>query len=389
MIKLICDLNISLRGHNAGHVQYIIDNVKEKEGDLIYFLFNKQASSILDITRSNVAFHKFYFADTDFASDSLLQKLKFSEWNLIKHYAEKLNVHEVFIMELTRYEFQIGMDIIPFKISGIEFRPSHRIRIKDGNLSNKLSATIQRYKRMFFESLLLRSSSIHHIFILNDPEGVINLNNTYNTQSFKYTVDPTFDYPQPDKAILQHLRIINKKKVVFTIFGSLDWRKNIKKIFEAFTLISKHLHENLVLMVIGKIPKYFAEEFQKLVHKFVSQNQNIELIIIDEFVSDSLMEYYYKNTDVSLVIYPKFYGSSALLGRAAKYNAISLTPNVGLMAELCVKYSLGYICDPNSPTDIMSKILLAYQDISTGKRIDGARYYKEHSPEHFLRLLDF
>ncbi|TLV02837.1 glycosyltransferase [Dyadobacter luticola] len=389
MIKLICDLNISLRGHNAGYVQYIVDHVQEKEGDTIYFLFNKQARELIDIQKSALDATHFYFSDRDFSEEQWSSRLKFDEWKVITAHAAQLRVEEVFIMELTRYEIQIGLKKSPFLISGIEFRPSHRIIIKEGKLSNRLSARYQHFKRFFFESLFLRSSSLHRIFILNDPEGAQILNHQYKSSVFQYTRDPIFDYIEPGGQELEKLVRFDKKKVVFTVFGSLDWRKNINNILAAFGTIDKTLHKHFILLIVGKIPKHFSEQFAGLVRNFKTDNPDVELVMINEFVTDGQMEYYFRNTHVSLVIYPKFYGSSGLLGRAAKYNVISLTPNVGLMSELCRDYGLGYTCDPYSPAEIGRKMVAAFQDVRADRKIDGNRFYREHSPDCFLTLLDF
>ncbi|WP_221394604.1 glycosyltransferase [Dyadobacter sp. NIV53] len=331
----------------------------------------------------------FFIRIRTFGTRNLFEKIKFKEWKLIKHHALVLGVDEVFIMELTKYEIQIGFNKTPFKISGIEFRPSHRIKIENAGFTKKISATIQHYKRVFFENIILRSPSIHEIFILNDPKGSEILNKYYSTNIFRCTVDPVYDYEKPDASSMPYWIKRNNRKVVYTIFGALDWRKNIKNIFEAFTLLDKQIHQHIELLIIGKIPEYFADEFELRVNMFIRDNPDIELVLINEFVSDSHMEYYFCNTDVSLVVYPKFYGSSGLLGRAAKYNSISLVPNVGLMAELCEDYKLGYLCDPYSPTDISLKIFKAFNDILNGERIDGTSFYREHSPELFLNQLNF
>ncbi len=388
MIKLICDLNISQRGHNAGHVQYIVDNLHSKNGDQIYFLFNKSAQEIINISNSIIKTDNFYFSESDFEKNTLSEKFKFKEWEVIKDYGTRLKIDELFIMELTRFEFQIGRSKVPYKISGIEFRPSHRIKPTNGRISTRIDAAFQKYKRRFFETLMFRSNSLKNVFIFNDSKGAAVLNKLYHTKAFKYLPDPIYNYSRLDDESIAILPVINKEKIIFIIFGSLDWRKNVKNIFEGFSLTDKSIHKDLCILIVGKIPVWFTE-FKILVEKFTKENPAIELIIIDKFVSNSEMEYYFSISDVSLVIYSKFYGSSGLIGRAAKYNIISLVPNVGLMAEICTDYQLGYLCDPNAPGDIKDKIVIAYQDIKKNKRVDGTKFYKNHSPERFLQLLNF
>jgi|GEM_PF-1106888 len=389
MIKLICDLNISKSGHNAGYVQYIVDHIKPKDDIQIYFLFNNSAKDIIDISTSALDRRNFYYCDIDFQEITVVEKFKFKEWKLIEQYARQLKIDKLFLMELTRYEVQIGKSRVSYTISGIEFRPSHRIKAANGKISTKLTANIQRYKRRFFETILLSSKAVEDIFILNDFKGVESLNKTYRTNVFKYLVDPIYDYKELDEAAKATLPVINKNKVNYIIFGSLGWRKNISNIFEAFSKMDKNINKDISLLIVGKITSHFAEEFNTLVQKFTNVNPDIKLIIVDSFVSDSEMEYYFSLSDISLLVYSKFYGSSGLLGRAAKYNMISLVPNVGLMAEICMDYKLGYLCDPNSSDDIKDKMRFAFDDIKNNRKINGSEFYESHSPQRFLELLDF
>lgn len=387
MTTLICDLNINLKGHNAGHVQYIVDNLKVKNGDLVYFLFNKHAKDIIDISGSAVPEGHFFFADRDFEEHTALDKLKFSDWKVIDSYARKLAIDKLFIMELTRYEVQIGLNKVPYKIGGIEFRPSHRIKASNKSLSTRVKALSKKYKKQFFERLLLRSKSLEDVFILNDSPGVNSLNQLYGTKVFKHAVDPIYDYEQISKGSGASFPRISQDKVVFIIFGAISWRKNIKNIIQAFGLLNKDMQQEVCLLIIGKIPSSIEQEFNLLIQSFTAANPAIELHIVDEFVSNSQMEYCFSLSHVSLVVYANFYGSSGLLGRAAKYNVISLVPNVGLMAEICTEYDLGYLCDPDSPLDIKDKIAIAYNDIKNARRIDGRKFYNGHSPQAFLKML--
>jgi glycosyltransferase involved in cell wall biosynthesis len=389
MIKLICDLNIFKRGHNAGYAQYVVDHVKAGMGDEIFFLFNKSARDIIDISGCNIDSSHFYFTERDFPVESFFDNFKYKEWQEIEAFAELLHIDALLIMELTRYEVQIGRSKVNFKISGIEFRPSHRIAAPNDSLSIQAAAKVQRFKRRFFESILLRSDNIEHIFILNDQPGVAALNQSYRQDVFKFLVDPIFDYGELAEADQTQVPAIDKSKVIYLIFGSLDGRKNISNIFKAFGLMDKSLHKHMLLLVVGKIPNYFEEEFKRLRSEIASSAPELELVIVDEFVSDNLMEYYFSISHVSLLIYARFYGSSGLIGRGAKYNIISLVPKVGLMAELCADYELGYLCDPDLPEDIMRKMVDAYQDTIEGKRVDGRRFYQSHSPALFLEQLNF
>ena len=389
MVKLICDLNINLLGHNAGYMQYIVDNVKAKSGEELYFLFNKSAKDIIDLSNTGIDRSNFYFAERDFDEKTAFDKLKFSDWKVIQHYAALLKIDKLFIMELTRYEVQIGKSKVPYKISGIEFRPSHRIKASNNDPVTRLKAITKKYKKCFFESFLLRSKSLEDIYILNDSRGVAVLNKFYHTNVFKHVVDPIYDYNPLDKASIAQLPPVSQHKVVFIIFGAISWRKNIKNILNAFTLLNKDIHKDVCLLIIGKISGSIAQEFSTLIQNFTSVNPDIELHIVDEFVSNSYMEYYFSISHISLLVYANFYGSSGLLGRAAKHNVISLVPNVGLMAEICTEYKLGYLCDPNVPADIKDKMLIAYNDIKTNKRIAGKNFYTSHSPQAFLQALDF
>jgi len=386
---LICDLNISRSGHNASYAQYIVDNLTVNSGEQISFFFNSTARIMIDISKSMVAEEHFIFTQRDFIQDNLVGRLKFREWNLIKSLAAELGIDHLFILDLTRYEIQISRSTLPYKISGIEFRPSHRIRASNGSFPIRLQAKLQRLKRIFFESILLRSKSLTNVFILNDETGVNQLNRRYHTGVFKHLVDPVFDYNKLNNDAIVKLPKINKNKVKLLLFGAMDWRKNIQNIFNALSLLDPSMHPTICLLIIGKVPEYYLNEFHIMLTEFQSRSPLIEVIVVNDFVSNNHMEYYFEISDISLLVYAKFYGSSGLVGRAAKYGIISLVSNVGLMAEMCVNYRLGYVCDPNSPVDIKEKILLAFSDVQKKIKIDGFKFISDHSPLRFLHLLGF
>jgi len=389
MVKLICDLNISARGHNASYIQYIVDNVHVKNDDEVYFLFNKSARKIIDISNSSVNHNNFYFSESDFGDHTILEKLKVRDWKIIEYYAHRLKISELFLMDVNMFEIQIGRRKVPFKISGILFRPSHRIASSNKKMSGQLRSKVKKYKKYFLESFLLRSKSIENLFILNDNAGVDSLNNIHKTHVFKYLSDPIFDYKQSEKSSETIASAISQDRIVFLIFGEISPRKNIKNILESFTLLDKDIQKKIALLIIGRVPHFFIDTFDELIKRFTTLNPDIELVIIKSFVSNSEMEYYFSISDISLLIYADFYGSSGLIGRAAKYNMISLVPNVGLLSELCSQYKLGYPCDPYSVTDISNKMAVACNDIAQSKRIDGSLFYTEHSPRYFLNILNF
>lgn len=375
---MVCDINIEQKGHYIGYNQFILDNYKKVEqaaADLnIYFLYSFEGHQLLNteaVSQERIMF----FGCNEIDRNSYKGRAIILKKILI--ICKNKGIDLLLFLDLDQYQLPIFLSSINVPVTGILFRPHHRIQPSNNSIVSLLSTKLMRLKKIMLERLLLSRGFMKSIFILNDEDGVSYLNKKYKRNNFKYLPDPIFTY---GSTLLEY----KKDRYTFLIFGAISERKNISNIIKAFDLAM--LTENSDLLIVGP----GESSYQIYLENLIASCKNIDgyrkkIIIKNEFVTDTEMETYFANTDACLVVYKDFYGSSGLLGRAALHGKKIVGSNVGVISEIIKKYRLGTICDPNNVSDI------AYQLSNINSLVienyAGNKFYEEHKPDAFLEVL--
>ena len=365
-------------GHYICYNQFIIDNFKTFElanpNLSFYFLYNFEARLFLNFSQINDA--KLFFLKDRNANKNKRQ-MRSSIFKEVIIHCKKIKIDHLLFMDLDKYQLPIFLSSIKFSISGILFRPHHRINASNKNILTVTSTSMRRLKKILLERLLLSRNFIQAIFILNDTAGVVFLNNKYKTNAFQYLPDPIFSY-QNNKVAL------TKSVYIFLIFGAISERKNIINIIKAYDLAT--INFNSELQIIGPASPEFERFLETLIPTCKTINGISKTIKIkNEFVTDAEMETCFAAADICLLIYKDFFGSSGLLGRAALHGKKVIGANVGLIAEIINKYNLGTTCDPTDVNDIAIKLATIKE--SNFDDYNGRKFYEEHQPEKFLSAL--
>ncbi|MBC7451408.1 MAG: glycosyltransferase [Cytophagales bacterium] len=378
MHYLVCDLNIQKKGHYIGYNQYILNTIaklEEEHPDKHYsFLYNSEAKEYLDFPEyTSGRIH--FLNDNCWSNTSMRDKIVLFKKVIAS--ANQLKTDHLIFMDLDQYQFPIFISSFSFKLSGILFRPHHRITFSNNSLSSRVSSRIQRLKKILAEKLLTTKKEIEHIYILNDEQGVQHLNRFHKTTQFTYLKDPIFSYPSS----LQTAK--DNKIIKFLIFGAINERKNITAILKAYD--TAHFTDETELLIVGSSDKSYLVYLNNLIQSLTTINNRKRITLKADFVSNEEMDNYFHQSDVCLLIYKDFYGSSGLLGRAALHKRKVIGANVGLLKELIEQNTLGITCDPNSVEDI-SKSLTAIVHLQLEDK-NFESFYQQYSPETFIRTL--
>jgi glycosyltransferase involved in cell wall biosynthesis len=378
MHYLICDLNIKKRGHYIAYNQYILDTIDKMEGiyptNTYSFLFNGEARDYLNFPQNTKG--RVHFLHENCKNNiSLLDKITL--FKRVIAAANEIKTDHLIFMDLDQYQFPIFVSKFSFKLSGILFRPHHRISPSANTFSSRLSSMKQRLKKIIAEKLLTFKKNIEHIFILNDEEGVNYLNRFHKTSQFKYLPDPIFSYPS-DLEIYKE-----STSFKFLIFGTMSERKNITNILKAYSATTFSIQTEL--LVVGSVDDVYLNQLNSLIKNLTLLNPSNTITIKTGFVSDEEMDNYFHTIDVCLLIYKDFYGSSGLLGRAALHKKKVIGANVGLLKELVEQNKLGITCDPKSIQEI-SKALLNIINVQFDEE-NFELFYRSYSPDAFLKTL--
>ena len=382
-VVLICDINIRAKGHYISYNNYLlhfIDSHNDKES--IKFLFNSEAQNLLDLSKVNGENLDFVDIDPNWYNSFYG---KFKIWNKIKSIADKKAIDLLLFMDFDQYQIPIGISKIKFKISGILFRPHHRIENSKYDLPNRFKFFIKKSKKQVLESILLHNSKINSIFILNDEMGVNLLNEKHHTDKFKYLPDPIFDYEFEEINSNLHIYINTTNRITFLIFGSISERKNISNILIAYSRSIFKLPTHI--LIIGPSSTEYGDYLSNLINDLDFDSQTKKVTNINKFISEGEKEIIHKLSNISLLIYKDFYGSSGLIGRAAKHQLPVVSSNVGLLNELVNKYGLGITVNPYSIEDISKALEKSAIEFANCSGMGFQSFYNDHSPEKFASTL--
>jgi glycosyltransferase involved in cell wall biosynthesis len=378
----ICDINVRKKGHYIEFNQHILDSISDAEHRnpqlSFYFLFNSEAKELLEfsrLTEQRVRFIEGFESSSGFlAKLNMLKKVNKIVW--------EENADRLIFMDFDKYQIPLLMAKMRVPVSGILFRPHHRIANSNDTYPRIVASRITRTKKRVAEQLLLLNSSIDKIFILNDEEGVNYLNSKYGSKKFKHLVDPIFTYTKNSSDVITFENA--EKPYRFLLFGALDERKNVSDIIAAYKLA--RFDRSTELCLVGKADQSYLDHLNSI--STIANNLEYpakRITIRPEFVTKEEMDNYFVSSDVCLLIYKNFYGSSGLLGRAALHKKKIIGANVGLISELTRRYKLGLLCDPHDVEGIaqaLSEIMFFQMD-----KVLCWQYSEQHSPNLFLKSL--
>jgi glycosyltransferase involved in cell wall biosynthesis len=378
---LICDVNIKPQGHYIGFNQYLIDHAnligRNNPSVEVYFLFNREAKKFLSFPADPLL--KIHFIDLKPGNSGWK---RFDTMMKVKHFTIAHSIDHLLFMDLDQYQIPFYFIRFQSDISGILFRPHHRIESAGTSFSMTVKTVFKRLKKKTSEKLFLRSSSMKNIFILNDQEGAALLNRIHHSCIFKYLPDPIFSYS--DYRQKKNLERRDHSIYKYLIFGSVSERKNISNIIRAYNQAVMPVRTQLLIVGPG------SDDYIKYLKEMISGLSSIDglhksVFIKGAFVSNEEMDYYFSICNTCLLIYKDFFGSSGLLGRAALHKLKVVGAATGLLKKMIDTYRMGMTADPlDIPAIARALQAIIHYPVFPD---DLERFYAQHSPERFLGML--
>jgi glycosyltransferase involved in cell wall biosynthesis len=359
---------LGLSGHRPGYLQHLVRfwNERNLAGVLNVVVrpeFIHRYPDIVDLaTKSGRGQVNFVpLTDAEEAETYLIDRanskaLNFREWALLAKYADRLNASHSLIMyfDFMKLPAAQGKPIgCPF--SGIYFRPTFHYNTFEF-YQPAWSDRFQQWREKAILAWVLQHSQLQTLFCL-DQFAADQFDSFHSKAEVVYLPDPVQIYPESTgvTAQLRQQLGIDPDRKVFLLFGELSDRKGLSKLLSAIALLSPIDCQKLCLLLVGPI----AKESQPLIRHQVSRLSDglpIQMIIHDQFVTDSQIQPYFQLADVVLAPYQRHVGMSAILVRAATAQKPVLSCNYGLMGELTHRHRLGLAVDAVQPEQIANGI---------------------------------
>lgn len=256
------------------------------------------------------------------------------------------------------------------QISGVIFRAPNTFGQKLG-----LNRNLDHLRRWVSYRLASRNT-VKSLFTLD--ESIIQPKWVGKKQLLHYLPDPV-----PDLQNLHRMTpdLRQDQRANYLLFGSLDARKGIFQMLEAWAMMEPGFHQANALRLVGKLSSKDGLPFRHKLEALRHSTPAMVVEVIDRFVTEAELAQEVCNAKVILAPYQNHIGSSGVLYWAAAAGKPILGQNSGLMGFLIEKYNLGLAVDTQNPAVIAKS--LGQEPLA---KIDP-RFYQSHTLSAFSKVI--
>jgi glycosyltransferase involved in cell wall biosynthesis len=380
--------DIFISGHHLEYINHIVDYlVENKQTKNSYFFIVHQNFIAENKHIYNKVEHlkniDFIEIDTKFlknlnVSNRFIRSL--NNFNVVNKYAQDLKIDICYLLHMNVFQLALGLRKPTYKIRGILFMQFTNMKI------NSLKQYYY-YLRRYLPILLCKNNkNIDSIFLLNDKESCVKLNNRFKKNNvFKFLPDPIPNIVPENITSLTSYYNVEADTVSFLHFGTISERKGIIEIINSTKLIDKQLQKKITILIVGKSSNPNLEK--KIVNNIneVKKSTLVNIIWENKFVSEQKMTTLFKLCDYVLMPYKNPEASSGVLGHAIKASRPVIGPSTGLIGDLIHRYELGLRIENISASSI-AEAIDNYEDILFNP-LKSSIFLRNNTPDNFAKTL--
>jgi glycosyltransferase involved in cell wall biosynthesis len=281
----------------------------------------------------------------------------FAEWKLFCHYAHQVKANQGLLMQFDHLQLPIVFgERAPCSVAGIYFRPTFHYN-QFSTYTPTWKDTFRRWRQKTLLRLALHSGQLNVLFSLDPfaPKYIAELGSSVDVFHLADPVQCQEIKPLQSDRLRTQLGV-EPHRQIFLLFGKLDPRKGTHQLLEAIRQLPAELGQTLCLLLVGEIPSPGKARLKQLVSE-VSLTSPVQILLHDEFVSESEVPIYFQLADVVLAPYQRHVGMSGILLQAAAAQKPVIASNYGLMGELVKRYKLGLPIDAEQPRAIANAMM--------------------------------
>ncbi len=363
----------TLNGHHLEYLHHCYDGAISKKDCQFFFLVPKSFDDVKSklVWKDSENVHFLYLTNEE-ESQCIHSNLLISAWyksKIVKKYIKKYAIDKLWlIMLMLTVPFIIFRMPRRVKVSGILYR----IYLYDKSITG-----IRKVVEKLRYKLIVSSSIIDNVWVLNDEFAQKFFNEYFCVNKFKYLPDPV---PSIDRNELRDLReqlnipIGNK---VFLQFGGLNKRKGTLEILKAAELLGERESKKYTFVFAGVIYDDIKKEF----YEYLEVLKDVcQILVFDEFCSYTFINNLCYTCDCILVPYKNISQSSGVIGYAGFFRKPVIGPKEGLLGQLIASFNLGFTLENTSPIAIRNAL-------KNNLSLIEDEYCKKHTVEMFKNVI--
>jgi glycosyltransferase involved in cell wall biosynthesis len=314
-------------------------------------------------------------------------------WLTTKMYANQLKADHIHYLYLDHMQLPLSLRLpLPkaVTISGILFRPSVHYSQFSKNDRN-IKEIIRDARKNVFYRFMLKNPIVSVVFTLDQYFLEYYKERLHNSNKLRFLPDPTILTENNGQFYSEEPTISFRNTTkLFLLFGALDERKGIYRTLEAICKLHPDVLDKARFIYAGQLNPHIEHDFIERLKKARHSNQNMNVDIQNQYLSNQEIRELVKACDVVLMPYQRHVGSSGLLLTAAAFRKPVITQDFGLLGTLTKKYRLGLVVDTIDPHEIAKAIeRFVYSDVSEYE-VDPqgmANFVNNRTPELFASTL--
>lgn len=305
-----------------------------------------------------------------------------SRWWAMRRHLRQSGARSGFFLslDLLALPLAIGLRCGGKKMSGILFRPS--VHYADfGHHQPRWRERIRDLRKDLFYRLMLRNSALSRVMSLDPFFPQYAARHYVNGCKVEYLPDPAHPVPvtrDPHCSLPQH-------RPLFLLFGHLTERKGLLVVLDALRLVRPEVAASIGVVFAGRVDAALHDRFADARQRLARVHPALWLSIEDRRLDDSELEILIQRSDVVLVPYQRFVGSSGVLLWAARAGRPVLAQDYGLVGKLTREHRLGLTVDTTRAVALADAITeMARRDpASFFDRATARAFAASQTPEHF------
>ena len=310
-------------------------------------------------------------------------------WTMRRYLRQTGADHGHFLgLDLLSLALALGVGFAGRRVSGILFRPSvHYDRVGAHRLA--LRDRMRDARKDLLYRLMLRNQALRAVLTLDPYFPAFAADRYRDGHKVRAVPDPncaTRRIGPHDAGLLNRLPT---GRVVMVLFGVLDRRKGLLTLLEAVRRLDPTVARNLALIVAGRTDAPVAKAASSFARRIAEQRPEAWVRFEDRHLAAGEIAALVGRSDLVLVPYQRFVGSSGVLLWAAAAGKPVLAPDYGLLGRLVREHRLGLTTDTIDPNRLAEALTAAVRH-SPGAFFDPAatrRYSDAHAPATFARAV--